>query len=287
MNDAFSRLAAAANEAADDTAPLLPGPHEPVVMLHSSAASGRQWRALLARLGTRRPLLASDLLGHGATPAWPHARPLTLADEFEPLLGWLQAHGGGHVVGHSYGGAVAMALAAARPDLVLSLSLYEPAALHWLAADPGCTSEYEGCAALAAFGRRALRRGRPDLGAARFVDFWAGGPAWATLAPEQRAAVTACMPSVCRQFEALRTARPEREALLRLARPVLVMSGSATVAPARRIAQLLQRALPQAEHVVLPGLGHMGPITHPHVVQRALARHWWSTARPPMALRAA
>jgi len=43
---------------------------------------------------------------------------------------------------------------------------------------------------------------------------------------------------------------------------MLFLSGSRTTPVARRISQLLRLALPLAQHEELPGLGHMGPITH-------------------------
>lgn len=53
--------------------------------------------------------------------------------------------------------------------------------------------------------------------------------------------------------------------------PVLYMSGDATRASARGVSRLLTRVLPQVEVVEFPGLGHMGPVTHPGLVNPAIA----------------
>ena len=54
--------------------------------------------------------------------------------------------------------------------------------------------------------------------------------------------------------------------------PVLYMLGSDTRPSARAVARLLTNALPNVELVEFPGLGHMGPVTHPAVVNDVLAR---------------
>ena len=57
--------------------------------------------------------------------------PLTLADEAAPAIPALEKAGGAHVVGHSYGGAVALKLATMRPRLVRSIVVYERCCFVW------------------------------------------------------------------------------------------------------------------------------------------------------------
>ena len=86
-----------------------------VVCLHASASSSAQWRPLMDRLAGRFHTLAADLYGSGRSPAWPGERPLWLADEVALLEPVFEAAGPRfHLVGHSYGGAVALR-AALRP----------------------------------------------------------------------------------------------------------------------------------------------------------------------------
>src|SRR5688572_18112304 len=98
-----------------------------VVCVHCSASSSRQWRPLVERRAARRRVLTVDLYGYGASPPWPVGRGLTLLDE-AGLLAPLYEVAGGPVdlVGHSYGGAVALRAALADPSRVRSLVLFEP-----------------------------------------------------------------------------------------------------------------------------------------------------------------
>lgn len=98
-----------------------------VVCLHSNASSSGQWRALMDHLALRFHVLAADSYGAGKSPPWPTDRTVWLRDEVALLEPVLAAAGDPFsLVGHSYGGAVALVAAVARPQRVRSLVLYEP-----------------------------------------------------------------------------------------------------------------------------------------------------------------
>jgi pimeloyl-ACP methyl ester carboxylesterase len=78
----------------------------------------------------------------------------------------------------------------------------------------------------------------------------------------RRDAIAARMHAVALHFDALIGESPGQAELARLRMPMLFMTGARTVAATRRLSELLRHALPRARHVVLQGMGHMGPITH-------------------------
>lgn len=104
------------------------GPSQPVQLLavHGLTGHGRRWQTLADTYLPEFAVAAPDLIGHGRS-TW--AAPWTLDANTEALAALLDADGGGPVVvaGHSFGGAVALSLAAARPDLVSGLVLLDPA----------------------------------------------------------------------------------------------------------------------------------------------------------------
>ncbi|MCW5636316.1 MAG: alpha/beta hydrolase [Rubrivivax sp.] len=269
-------------------APAAGGARAPlVVALHASASSARQWRALATALEPAHRVLAVDLHDHGVGPAWTlgarHALPLTLEDEaalVAPLLaeaGSMAQGGGAHVVGHSYGGAVALKVASLYPRHVRSLVLYEPVAFRLLLDDPASHAEADEGLAVTAAVQTLLERG-DEAGAARhFVDYWSGHGTWQATPEPARAAIAMRMPVVLQHFGALFNERAQVAAVGRLAElakaglPVLVLSGGATVATTRRIARRLRELLPAATHETLAGLGHMAPLTHTDVVNARIA----------------
>jgi lipase len=103
------------------------GPSGPMRMLaiHGLTGHGRRWQQLATYL-PEITIAAPDLLGHGRS-SW--AAPWTI-DANVSALGRLldyEADTPVLVVGHSFGGALAMHLAAARPDQVAALVLLDPA----------------------------------------------------------------------------------------------------------------------------------------------------------------
>lgn len=232
-----------------------------VLLLHSSASSARQWQGLIAELKPHHRVIALDLHGHGRQPDWTGEGALRLADDAALALPLLPPEGA-HVVGHSYGGAVALTLATLAPGLVRSLTVYEPVLASWLVDDDARSPAASEFLAVGAFVDRALARGEHELAAWYFVDYWGGAGTWTAMPLERRQAVAQRMPAVGAHFGALLGDRMGPSAVAALAMPMLCLHGAATRASTRRVAQLLQAVVPWARHEALHGMGHLGPITH-------------------------
>src|SRR5262245_14829614 len=98
-------------------------------------SSSSQWRELVQALSPSYRVIAIDLLGYGDSPRRRRASGYEFADELRhveaALAGVLAPGERFHLVGHSYGGAVALQLAL-RTQRLLSLTLFEPVAFHLL-----------------------------------------------------------------------------------------------------------------------------------------------------------
>jgi pimeloyl-ACP methyl ester carboxylesterase len=82
----------------------------------------------------------------------------------------------------------------------------------------------------------------------------------------------ASIENVRRWGHALFTEATTLRAIRSLDVPVLYMVGKRSTPSAHAVARLLVNALPRVEVVEFADLGHMGPITHPHVVNDAIGR---------------
>jgi pyruvate dehydrogenase E2 component (dihydrolipoamide acetyltransferase) len=106
---------------------LRTGDGAPVALIHGFGAEGAAWRPFVGRLALANPVVALDLPSHGGSAA--------VEGGLEALVGRVEAAllaaglGRLHLVGHSLGGAVAAALAAAGALDVASLTLLAPAGL--------------------------------------------------------------------------------------------------------------------------------------------------------------
>lgn len=267
-----------------DRANQLQARRETVVLLHSSASSGRQWSALVESLQPRFEVRAVDFHGHGSRLAWSGERPLTLADDAALVKPLLWEAGGAHIVGHSYGGAIALKVATMYPHLVRSLVAYEPVLFGWLFdADPNSAAAHR-VLSLGDAIRKALHYRSYRGAAEQFVNYWSGAGAWDSMPANRQHAVAERMQSVNFHFGALIRELPRSRGVAGLDMPKLFLTGERTVDSTRRIGALLRRAFPHAEHAVLPGMGHMGPMTHAADVNRRiqdfLVRRDWQDSMP-------
>ena len=247
---------------------------QPVVLLHCSGSSSAQWRALMAQLDGHYQVAAPELIGYGATAPWSGGE-FSLAREaaeVRSLIGRLQQPV--HLVGHSYGGGVALHIARTRPELVRSLTLIEPSAFHLLrggdATDAAALAEIQ---AVAADARAALGVGDYAGGFGRFVDYWGGEGSWAAMPYEKRAAVARLLPKVVLEFHALFSDPVELEDVCDMALPTLLVQGGGTKLPSRCVCARLRIALPDATFRVVQGAGHMAPVTHREQVNALIAQH--------------
>jgi pimeloyl-ACP methyl ester carboxylesterase len=252
-----------------------------VVCLHANASSSSQWRALMEILAPRYHVLAADSFGAGKSPAWPTDGPVLLRDEvalLEPVLA--RAGEPFSLVAHSYGAAVALIAAMERPERIRALALYEPVLFSLLDAESPPPNDADGIRAAVADAVAALEARDPEGAARCFVDYWMGAGAWERTPQARRGPIVASISSVGGWGEALIAEPTPLKAFSRLDAPVLYMIGKDSPASSRGVARLLTRALPNVEVLEFEGLGHMGPVTHPEVVNEAIADFLERVARP-------
>ena len=246
----------------------------PIIALHCSGSGAGQWRALGASLAARHGLVAPEHYGCESVGPWTGTHAFTLADEAVRTIEAIdRSDWKVHLVGHSYGGAVALHAAIERPGRVASLTLYEPTAFHLLK-----TMGERGMPALAEIRAIAARTAQGVItgnyrgAAVAFVDYWSGPGTWATLRPAVQQSMTRWMPKAPLDFRALidEPTRTSRLAALRF--PMLILRGEHAPLPTRLIAEALKASMPSARLQIVAGAGHMGPITHAKDVNLAILR---------------
>jgi pimeloyl-ACP methyl ester carboxylesterase len=218
-------------------------------------------------------VFAPDLYGAGKSPEWPPDRVISLRDEvalIEPVLAMAQPPLA--LVGHSYGAAVALIAALATPGRFRAIALYEPTLFSVLDADPQPPSAEDDIRTVVREASRAVDAGDHDAAAERFIDYWMGAGSWEQMPAQRKLPIAASVASVGRWGHALLTEPTPLEAFRSLSIPVLYMVGKASPASAQRVARVLTTTLPNVELVEFDGLGHMGPVTHPEVVNPVIAR---------------
>jgi pimeloyl-ACP methyl ester carboxylesterase len=199
----------------------------------------------------------------------------SLMDEAQAVVDLIDLHSARvHLVGHSYGGGVALKVASERPAQVASLTLYEPSAFHLLRQlGQSVSAELTEIEQLAATVGNGLVTGAYQQAAANFVDYWNGSGSWASLRPRVRDSLVTWLPKAPLDFNALLNDNTPKSKLTSISCPVLLLRGGRSPAPSRRLVDELAGLLPNAKVGIVADAGHMGPLTHTSRVNDFISMH--------------
>ena len=218
-----------------------------VLLIHGDVVGPRSTWRKQRQLAERWRLIIPNRPGFGESP------PLERNDfEIEgPLFAELLGEGA-HVVGHSYGGVIALFTAAHRPEAVRSLTVSEPGLLPLAAGTPEVGE-------MIANGKRLFGEGTAALSNERFLRLFRSGAGSANATPGE-------LPEeLVRGVERLKRERQSWEAEVPVDRlasadfPMLVISGGHSKA-FEAVSDALAGAT-GAERAVIPGRGHTVPST--------------------------
>jgi len=157
------------------------------LLLHSGGFTSRQWRKLSETLAPDFDVVAPDLLGYGESGPWPDGVPFHFRqdlDYVESLLG--DGDDRVHLVGHSYGGFLALQLALRRPERVQAIAVYDPVAFGIL--DPVEDADAWNQLRLVKQTWDRDESGVDEAWLRAFIDWWNGAGAWDRLGEETRRA---------------------------------------------------------------------------------------------------
>ena len=226
--------------------------------LHCSLAHSGAWRGVAAKLSDDLTITALDLPGHGKSPAWSGTRDV-FEETLEAVLPFITEPV--DLIGHSFGGVLSLMIALERPDLVRSLSLFEPV-LMVMAREEG-PEEYRWNEKLMEDVAAHVAAGDPEMGARAFLRTWGDGRPWADLPEDLRQSAKRLIPLVCASQPVL--AEDSANIIPRLDRimvPAVLMDGAGSPPLMKVVQDGIAARMPNARRVTLDGAGHMGPITH-------------------------
>ncbi|WP_054006986.1 alpha/beta fold hydrolase [Cypionkella psychrotolerans] len=251
------------------------GGTRPVLALHCSLAHAGAWSGLAAALHGVT-ITATDAPGHGRAPDWlPGTDMHALATAQSVAMAESLGLGAKiDLIGHSFGGTVALRIAVERPDLVRSLTLVEP--VIFAASKAVAAAAYERFRADHLGFAELVEAGDREAAAALFHGHWGSDDCLSNLPERTRAYMVDRIHLIVAQNptlldDAAGILRPGGLEVVDV--PVLLIEGADSPAIIDAVHRALALRLPQATRLVVPKAGHMVAITHAAAIAASVQAH--------------
>lgn len=238
------------------------GAGPPVVFLHGSYATSSTWKKMVGQLAETHLCIAIDLPGHGGSPGPDDFSDPTVETELsfvekivteltdEPI----------HLVGHSYGGVVALALALDGRLPVVEMTLFEPVAVSAL----GSTDAIQPMASLHTFllkYRESVRQNTPHA-CGQVIDFWCGEGAFAQLPGFIKDSMEPMTANNIRHWDLCVSIDSSSAILQKCLIPTRIVYGTDSHPLAHAIAEKLHSQMSQSKTYIIEGASHFLVTSH-------------------------
>ena len=243
-----------------------------VVLVPGSCSTGAAWRPVIGQWNGRFRCVTTSLLGYGGTSERRTPDDHCITHEAEILESVIRRAGGRvHLVGHSFGGLVAVSVALRRQVPLASLVIVEAPAAELLR-ETGEHQHYRAFrdmtdAYFAAF------QNKENEAIAAMIDFYGGAGTFASWPSRVRAyAVETTAVNILDWASAYGfPLAPARLATIDV--PALVLRGGASHPAVQRANELLSESMRAALLETIAGAAHFLITTHAQEVARAIAKH--------------
>jgi len=237
-----------------------------VLLIHSTVAGNKQWRKLIDYLSPKYRVLAPNLFGYGTTSRWTKNRFQTLSDHVELLAGFFEQNKSISIVGHSFGGSVAMMAAKKYPEKIKKLILVEPNPFYLLERHSDSDS-YQEAINLRDIIKTNAAKETWEQAAEKFADYWNGSETWKQMDELRRKKFTEALKPNFYEFDCVineTTSLEEWSDIL--PQNTHILFSEQTVNSIRKIVTIFEETMPNwIFHSYSEGT-HMAPLTHPNIV---------------------
>jgi len=259
------------------------GAGETVFLTHGSWGDATGWQAVLPGLAAEHEVVTWDRRGHSRSSDGTGAGTLDAdAADLAALIEHLERQGA-HVYGSSSGGTVVLKLLAARPDLVTSAAVHEPAVPALLDAigDANTARALEEMNRHLDKVRTMIESGEDETAAAYFIDNVAVGPgAWGQFPREVRRTFTANARTFAGELADPTALVVDTDTLAASVVPILITVGTESPPVLLAASRELGRRVPSVRVETLEGSGHVPYRTHPDLWLATLLGFYNRTRNP-------
>jgi pimeloyl-ACP methyl ester carboxylesterase len=243
-----------------------------VVLVPGSCSTGAAWRPMMAAWNGRFRCVTTSLLGYGGTAERRDPKSPVIEPEIDVIEAVIRRAGGPvHLVGHSFGGSVAIATALRNRVPVASLSIVE-APMAPLLRHLGEDEHYACFRRMTDIYFAAFDRGEAEA-VAEMIDFYGGAGTFASWPPRLRAYAIETTHVNILDWSCGYAFPEVAEQLAAIDIPTLVLYGGASPRAVQRANELLADQVRGARRKMVDGAAHFMIATHAAEVADAVARH--------------
>lgn len=234
----------------------------PVLFVPGSYSTSAAWRGIWEHMPADYRFAATSLCGYGKTAETRNDTDLAMTHEVDVIAEAARRLGGNvHLVGHSFGGTIALASAISGAAHVLSIATFEANPL-WLANQCGHGDLFQETRALADDFLEALDNGDPDA-AKLIIDFWGGAGAFDAFPDPVRDFCRATAPSNALDWKTAFDFQPQPADYAAITAPVLLVEGGLANPMMQATTRILSETLPDSRTATVDGAGHFLIASHP------------------------
>src|SRR5436853_1150241 len=241
------------------------GKGPPIVLVPGTMSECRIWRNQVEPFSQRGRVLA-----YSRRYNWPNSAPGAGADgsmqrQVEDLAALIKGMGlaPAHIVGHSYGGTIALFLALGHPEMVRTLVLAEPGVPAVLENVPGMEADVKARQDFTAAAAQAFASGDAERVVKTLFDFVAPG---VTPPSEIHSMFVSNVRAAKVEGSARFTCKDARPITV----PTLVVTGDRSPVFFRHTAEIVARCVPGAELARIPGASHPMQLMNPQAFNEAV-----------------
>ena len=243
-----------------------------IVLVPGSCSTGAAWRPVMAAWGDRFRCVTTSLLGYGGTAERRSSRDPSIWHEVDIVESVIRKAGGPvHLVGHSFGGVVAIAVALRNRVPLASLTVIEAPAAELLR-DNGDRQHYRAFRQMTDGYFAAFASGDVEA-IATMIDFYGGTGTFASWPANVRAYALETTAVNILDWASAYSFPLSAAALASIDIPVLVLWGQLSHPPVQRANALLAACIFGAVSIEIKTATHFMIATHADEVSRLIARH--------------
>jgi pimeloyl-ACP methyl ester carboxylesterase len=235
-----------------------------LVLVHGSWGDHNNWGLVAGELSKTFRVLTYDRRGHSQSERPPGQG--TVSEDVKDLIA-LTEHLGiapAHIVGNSFGAAVVLKTAAARPDIFKTLIVHEPPLFGILKDNEAAQKALEMVNARVEAVLNLLNKNQMPEATKLFMDTLGMGPgSWEKLPDAQRNTFIYNAPTWYDEMQDPQSLQINLDSLSVFKKPALLSDGSESPPFFPLVIEKIKSAIPHAKRITIDGAGHVPHLSRP------------------------